>query len=71
MLELYPDHCEVVKDSLNGTRAVDEQTFVSLEVLNDRLERVKKLGGRFAGVAFSSAAEHLMKQSNRLAVGHG
>jgi hypothetical protein len=56
---------------LNGTRAHDEQTFASLEVLNDRLERVKKLGGRFAGVAFSSAAEHLMKQSNRLAVGHG
>jgi hypothetical protein len=39
-------------------------------VLNDRLERVKKLGGKFANVAFSPAAEHLRKQSSRLAVGH-
>ena len=68
MLELYLDHCEVVKDSLKGTRAIDEQTFASLEVLSDRLERVKKLGGRFADVAFSPAAEHLRKQAGKLAV---
>ena len=68
MMELYPDHFEVVTNSLNGTRAIDEQTFASLEVLNDRLERVKKLGGKFASVAFSPDAESLMKQSSRLAV---
>jgi hypothetical protein len=68
MLELYPDHCEVVTNSLKGTRAIDEQTFASLEVLNDRLERVKKFGGRFAGVAFSPAVEQLRKQSSKLAV---
>ena len=71
MLEMYPDHCEVVKDSLDGIRTVNEQTFASLEVLNDRLERVKKLGGMFADVAFSPAAENLRKQSSRLAVGQG
>jgi hypothetical protein len=71
MLDLYPNHCEVVKDSLNGTKAIDEQTFASLEVLNDRLERVKKLGGKFANVVFSPAAEHLRKQSSRLTVGQG
>jgi hypothetical protein len=71
MLELYPNHCEVVKDSLNGTRAIDEQTLASLEVLNDRLERVKKLGGKFASIAFSPAAEQLRKQSSKLAVGQG
>lgn len=70
MLELYPDHCEVVKGALQGTRAADEQTFASLEVLNDRLERVKKLGGKFVNVAFSPAVEHLRKQSGKLAVGH-
>jgi hypothetical protein len=70
MLELYPDHCEVVKEGLKGARAINEQTFASLEVLNDRLERVKKLGGMFADVAFSPAAEHLRKQSSKLAVGH-
>ncbi len=71
MLELYPDHCEVVKDSLNGTRAIDEQTFASLEVLNDRLERVKKLGGKFANVAFSPAVEHLRRKPSKVAVGQG
>ena len=71
MSDLYPNHCEVVKDSLNGTRAIDEQTFASLEVLNDRLERARKLGGKFASVAFSPAAEQLRKQSSKLAVGQG
>ncbi|MGA2323586.1 MAG: hypothetical protein ABSG22_07040 [Sedimentisphaerales bacterium] len=69
MLELYPNHCEVVKDSLNGTRAIDEQTFASLEVLNDRLERVKKLGGKFASVAFSPAVEQLKRKPSKVAVG--
>jgi hypothetical protein len=68
MLELYPNHCEVVKDNLTGVRTVDEQTFASLEVLNDRLERVKKLGGRFAEVEFSPMAESLRKRACRLAV---
>jgi hypothetical protein len=71
MLELYPDHCEVVKESLKGTRAIDEQTFASLEVLNDRLERVKKLGGKFTGVAFSPAVEQLRRKPSKVAVGQG
>jgi len=69
MLELYPNHCEVVKDSLNGTRAIDEQTLTSLEVLNDRLERVKKLGGKFASVAFSPAVGQLRRKPSKVAVG--
>jgi hypothetical protein len=71
MLESGADHIEVVNESLQGRRAIDEQTFVSLEVLNDRLERTKKLGGRFAGVGLSPAAENLRKQAGRLAVGQG
>ncbi len=71
MLELYPDHCEVIRDNLKSIRAVDEQTFASLEVLNDRLERVKKLGGRFAEVAFSPAAEHLRKQAGKFCRSRG
>ena len=71
MIEEYPNHCEVINDNLSGVRTVDEQTFASLEVLNDRLERVKKLGGRFAGVGLSPAAENLRKQAGRLTVGQG
>jgi hypothetical protein len=69
MLELYPDHCEIIKDNLQGKRVIDEQTIVSLEVLAERLERVRKLGGKFASVAFSSAVEHLRKRPSRVAVG--
>jgi hypothetical protein len=71
MLELYPDHCEIVKDSLQGKRVIDEQTAVSLEVLSDRLERVRKFGGKFANIAFSSAIEHLRQRPSRVAVGQG
>ncbi|MHC4724092.1 MAG: hypothetical protein ACYS9V_07545 [Planctomycetota bacterium] len=31
-------HCRIVERSLNGKRSVDEQTFASIAVLNERLE---------------------------------
>jgi hypothetical protein len=68
MLELYPDHCEVVKDSLQGRRAIDEQTFASVAVLNERLQRVKKLDARFSRIEFSPAVKHLKSHSNKVAV---
>ncbi len=69
MMELYQDHCEIVKDALNGSRVIDEQTAVSLEVLADRLERVRRFGGKFANIAFSSAVENLRRKPSRVAVG--
>jgi len=66
MLELYPDHCEVVKESLSGARSVDEQTLASMAVLNERLQRVKKLGQKFSIVEFSPAAKKLKNHSNKV-----
>jgi hypothetical protein len=66
MLELYPDHCEVVKESLSGARNVDEQTFASVAVLNERLQRVKKLGQKFAIIEFSPAVKKLKSHSNKV-----
>jgi anti-anti-sigma regulatory factor len=68
MIDLFPDHCEVVKDSLSGARAVDEHTHASLAVLDDRLQRVKKLGQKFSIVEFSPAVRRLRSRSNKLAV---
>ena len=34
--------CQIIMDSLNGRRAIDEQTFTSLAVLSERLERLKR-----------------------------
>ena len=52
------NHYQIVKSSLNGERAVDEQTFSSLEVLSERL---KKANESFSSVTFSSAVKKLAK----------
>ncbi|HUW19401.1 MAG TPA: hypothetical protein VMW16_08870 [Sedimentisphaerales bacterium] len=70
MIEMDANHCQVVEQSLTGGRALDEQTFASLAILSDRLERVKSLGGSFAHVGFSPAAKGLLRtQRNAVAVG--
>ena len=66
MIDLYPDHCEVVKETLSGKRTVDEQTVAAVAVLNDRLERVKKLGSGFSRIEFSPAVSRLKNHSNRI-----
>ena len=54
------DHCQVVMETLSSARKADELSFASLAVLEDRLERLKKLGSRFAGITFSPAAQSLL-----------
>jgi hypothetical protein len=66
MLELYPDHCEVVKESLSGTKTIDEQTYASVAALDERLQRVRKLGQKFAIVEFSPAVKKLKNHSNKV-----
>ena len=55
-------HCKVVKDSLDGNRLIDEQTFDSLAVLSERLKRLKGINSAFSDVAFSKAVQKLTKQ---------
>ena len=47
MIEVDSNYCQIVRDSLAGERAIDEQTFASLAILNERLERLKKFGKNF------------------------
>jgi len=68
MSDLFKDHCEVVQESLQGKRETDERTFASLEILKDRLDRVKRMSPRFAIVEFSPAVVKMRKSSNKLAV---
>ena len=63
------NHCQIVEKSLAGEREVDEQSFASLAILSERLERVKKLGKEFSGIEFSSAVNELARQKNIVAVG--
>jgi len=69
MVEVNWNHCQIVEKSLSGKRAVDEQTFASLAILSERLERLKKLNEFFEDVAFSPAVEKLKARKNAVAVG--
>ena len=53
---------EIAREGLCGQSAVDEQTFASVSILAERLERVKNLGKGFSGICFSPAMEELAKQ---------
>jgi hypothetical protein len=69
MIGTDSNHCRIVTESLAGKREVNEQTFASLTILDERLERLKKLNGIFSGVTFSPDAKKLLSQKNTVAVG--
>jgi hypothetical protein len=62
------NHCQIVEQSLTGERAVDEQTFASLAILNERLEHLKNLDGIFGHVMFSPDVKKLSRRRGTVAV---
>jgi hypothetical protein len=62
------NHCQILEKSLSGEREVNEETFASLAILTERLERVKKFGKHFSDVTFSSAVEKLAAERESIAV---
>jgi hypothetical protein len=54
------DHFEVINDSLNGTRQVDEETFSSVAVLAERLDKLKRNTDLFEDITFSPQLEELV-----------
>ena len=69
MIGTDSNHCRIVAESLAGRREVDEQTLASLAVLDERLQRLKKLGGAFSGVVFSGAIEQLRTHPSTVTIG--
>ena len=69
MIEVDTNYCQIVRDSITGERVVDEQTFGSLAILTERLQRLKKLDNAFSDIAFSSAVKKLRSRENAIAVG--
>ncbi|MHC4462191.1 MAG: hypothetical protein ACYS6W_10860 [Planctomycetota bacterium] len=69
MIEGESNHCRIVRDSLAGNRGVDEQTYASLTILTERLERLKNRYENFGDVEFSSAVRKLKGRKNAVAVG--
>ena len=68
MIEADGNHCRIVEKSLSGERAVDEQTFASIAVLDERLKRLKKLDETFDRIEFSPAVKRLKKRRSTVAV---
>jgi len=68
MIEAGSEHFDILTKSLRGERAVDEQTFSSLEILGERLGRLKKLSPVFEAVSFSPEIERLREAKNAIAV---
>jgi len=63
------NHCQIVSKTLTGERTIDEQTFASLAVLSDRLNRLKKLDKVFSRVEFSPHVKRLKGQKNAVPIG--
>ena len=53
------DDFEVIRKSISGQRPVDEETFSSVAVLAERLDRVKRNNKISADVCFSPQVEEL------------
>jgi len=69
MIESDSNHCRIVTESLAGHREFDEQTLAALAILDEKLERLKKLDSAFCAVAFSVDVEKLRSRKNAVAVG--
>jgi len=69
MIGTDSNHCRIVTESLAGNRKVDEQTFGSLTILEERLGRLKKINGMFSDVTFSPDAAKLLRRKNAAIVG--
>ena len=69
MIGTESNHYRIVADSIVGERQADEQTFASLAVLSERLERLKEQYDVFSGIEFSSAVKNLQSQKDKITVG--
>ncbi len=62
MIGMDSNHCQVVSESITGKRKVDDNTFASIDVLSERLGRIKKFGSAFAGISFSPEVQKLQRR---------
>ena len=68
MIGTDSDYYNILKDALSGKKAADGHVFESVEVLKERLARIKKLSDCFAEVDFSDAVKKLASQKKNIAV---
>jgi hypothetical protein len=69
MTRMDSNHWQIVERTLAGQRPVDEETFASLAILTERLQRVKRLGKPFSNIGFSFHVDQLKERKNAVTVG--
>ena len=67
MFSSETNHHQVVQDAIFGRRGADEQTLCSVAILEDKLDRLKRLGPQFAAVSFSPAVKNIAKRHSAVA----
>ncbi len=68
MAEFETDHFKVVNEALEGKREANEQTIASIEALNGRLQRLKRMDSIFDDVRFSAAVKRILTRQDLLTV---
>jgi len=53
------DPIRILKASITGERAIDQETLTSVAVLAERLERLKKTSSLFSDITFSRDVQQL------------
>ena len=61
-------NCQIVGMSLKGQREIDGQTFESLTILKERMDRLKELGGSFSRISLSPDCRRMAEHKNTVAV---
>jgi len=61
MIRTDSNHCDIVREVLEGKGEMDEQAAASLRILAERLERLRRFDRMFSKVRFSAAMEKLRK----------
>ena len=62
------NYCKILTSSINGKAMGDERAFGSIEILTERLQRVKKLGKPFLSISFSPHVKKLAMRKASVAV---
>jgi hypothetical protein len=62
------EHLRIVKEAVEGKRDVDERTLTAIEVLDERLQRLRKMDKIFDEVKFSSAVKRILTRQDLLTV---
>ena len=55
------NHFQIVKEGLDK-KQIDGKTAASLEILSERLERLKKYRQGFSGISFSPDVKKILRQ---------